>query len=119
LSSSSRGTAIAPRICHAARVTIEKADTVVQAGDVVSVRGGTYMLSARLSIDAKGTAAAPIIFRSHPNEAAILDGTNVSGVNEMLMLYRTERRFPRLRGAQFGVALHHRRGRVTARGRRC
>jgi parallel beta-helix repeat protein len=70
--------------------TIEKADTVVQPGDVVSVRGGTYMLTARLTIDARGTAAAPIIFRSHPGELAIIDGTNVTGVAEMLMLYRTE-----------------------------
>lgn len=70
--------------------TIEKADTVVQPGDVVSVRGGTYMLADRLTINARGTASAPIVFRSHPGELAILDGTNVSGVNEMLMLYRTE-----------------------------
>jgi parallel beta-helix repeat protein len=69
---------------------IEAADDVVQPGDVVSVRGGTYMLTERLSIDAKGTATAPIVFRSHPGETAILDGTNVSNVNEMLMLYRTE-----------------------------
>ncbi|HEV3486263.1 MAG TPA: right-handed parallel beta-helix repeat-containing protein, partial [Vicinamibacterales bacterium] len=70
--------------------TIEKADTVVQPGDVVSVRGGTYMLAGRLTINARGTAQAPIVFRSHPGETAIIDGTNVTGVNEMLMLYRTE-----------------------------
>lgn len=68
---------------------IEKADTVVLPGDVVNVRGGTYMLTARLLIKAKGTSTAPITFRSHPNETAILDGTNVSGVNEMLMLSHT------------------------------
>ena len=42
--------------------TINKASSIAQPGDVISVRGGVY--NAAVSISAKGTAAARITFRS-------------------------------------------------------
>jgi parallel beta-helix repeat protein len=53
--------------------TITKASGVTKAGDVVEVRGGVY--SELVKIGAKGTAAAPIVFRSYANETAIIDGS--------------------------------------------
>ncbi|HEX7832605.1 MAG TPA: right-handed parallel beta-helix repeat-containing protein [Thermoanaerobaculia bacterium] len=53
--------------------TITKASGVTKAGDIVEVRGGVY--SELVKISAKGTSAAPIIFRSYANETAIIDGS--------------------------------------------
>lgn len=52
--------------------TLRKAAAVVRPGDVVWLRGGTYQASANFT--RSGTAGAPIIFESHPEECAILDG---------------------------------------------
>ncbi|NLF95068.1 MAG: DUF1565 domain-containing protein [Oligosphaeraceae bacterium] len=50
--------------------TIGKAAALVQAGDVVTVRGGTYR--EQITIRSSGTAEAPIVFRGAPGETAVL-----------------------------------------------
>jgi hypothetical protein len=53
-------------------LTITKAASVVNAGDLVYVRGGTY--HEKLTITADGTSGDSIIFREYPGESAIIDG---------------------------------------------
>lgn len=68
--------------------TINKAASVVKPGDVVEVRGGVYY--DRASIYSKGTASAPIVFRSYPGEKAILDGRDVPSNKGVVQLIETE-----------------------------
>jgi len=57
--------------------TVQKAATVVNAGDVVLVASGVYTGgSAVLSLNRGGTASAPVIFRSAVRWGAVLDGNN-------------------------------------------
>lgn len=67
--------------------TITRAARAVAPGDVVNVRGGVY--TDRVSISSKGTAAARIVFRSMPGEAAILDGSALTGNTSLVSLYDT------------------------------
>jgi parallel beta-helix repeat protein len=46
-----------------------------QAGDEVVLRGGVYYQS-KITLPRSGTAKAPIVIRSYPNETAILDGAD-------------------------------------------
>jgi hypothetical protein len=50
--------------------SISQAAKVVQAGDLVLVRGGIYR--EQVAIEASGTAENPIIFRAAPDETALL-----------------------------------------------
>jgi hypothetical protein len=54
--------------------TISKAARTVKAGDVVYIRGGTYVEAVEISTS--GTADALIQFSAYPGETAILDGNN-------------------------------------------
>lgn len=56
--------------------TVKKAAATVRPGDVVNLRAGAYREMVRLT--RSGTAAKKIVFRSHPGEAAVLDGTGLS-----------------------------------------
>jgi parallel beta-helix repeat protein len=56
--------------------TLNWAGAKAKAGDTVYVRGGVY--NETVNIMARGTAAAPIIFRSYPGETAIYDGTGLN-----------------------------------------
>lgn len=67
---SASGSDDAPGSREAPFRTIGKAAALVQAGDVVTVRGGTYR--EQISIRSSGTAAAPIVFRGAPGETAVL-----------------------------------------------
>ena len=58
--------------------TIGKAADVVQAGDVVHIRGGVYYLGGRLTFDRSGTSGNPIIFEAYPGETPIIDGSSAS-----------------------------------------
>ena len=68
--------------------TINKASSIAQPGDVISVRGGVY--NAAVSISAKGTSAARITFRSYPGENAILDGTGIGSSTILVNLSGTQ-----------------------------
>lgn len=47
------------------------------AGDVVFLRGGTYLVNKHIIFSNRGSATAPIIFESYPNEIAVFDGVQV------------------------------------------
>lgn len=68
--------------------TINKAASLAQPGDVISVRGGVY--NAAVSIGAKGTSTARITFRSYPGETAILDGTGIGSSTILVNLSGTQ-----------------------------
>ena len=55
---------------------ITEAFSKLDAGDVLFLRGGTYILSRPLSVDSWATKDEPIIIESYPGELAILDGQN-------------------------------------------
>ena len=54
--------------------TIARGISVVQAGDVLSLRGGVYVESVRIA-GKHGTPLRPIIIRSYPGERAVIDGS--------------------------------------------
>lgn len=56
--------------------TLQRAAGVVQPGDVVWVRGGTY--SPDVIFSRSGVAGNPIVIESYPGECAILDGAGMS-----------------------------------------
>jgi parallel beta-helix repeat protein len=68
--------------------TITRAAQVAKPGDVVNVRAGIY--SGTTVITSKGTAEAPIVFRSLPGETAILDGTGNASNKAIVDLNRAE-----------------------------
>jgi hypothetical protein len=53
-------------------LTISKAASVVAAGQTIFVRSGTY--TEAVTIDADGTAEAPITLRNYPGETVVIDG---------------------------------------------
>lgn len=58
--------------------TITHATQIVQPGDTVYLRGGTYPIQVRF--DRSGTANQPITWTSYPGEWAILDGSDQTPV---------------------------------------
>ena len=64
--------------------TISKASTMARPGDVVEARGGVYYEVVK--INAQGTAAARITFRSYPGETAIIDGTGTPAGTDLVQL---------------------------------
>jgi len=68
--------------------TIQKAVDVAVAGDTVFVRGGTYSLTATISISKSGTTEACYTLKSYPGERAILDfsGQAMGGSNRGFMI---------------------------------
>ncbi|WP_285474430.1 right-handed parallel beta-helix repeat-containing protein [Actinoplanes sp. NBRC 101535] len=67
-SDSNAGTPAAPL------ATIQKAISLVAAGDTIAVRGGTYALSSNIQITKSGTSAAPITLTNYGSERVIIDG---------------------------------------------
>lgn len=57
--------------------TVQKAHDVAQPGDLIYLRGGTYLPADRTLFTAEGTAAEPIILRAYPGELPIIDASNV------------------------------------------
>jgi hypothetical protein len=56
-------------------LTISKAASVVNAGDVVNIRGGVYRETVTFS--RSGTPAASIVFQNYSNEIATVNGADV------------------------------------------
>jgi Right handed beta helix region len=69
--SSGNGSAAAPYR------TLAKAQSTVQPGATVYVRGGVYA-ATKVALTTSGTANAPITFASYPGETAVLDGAGAS-----------------------------------------
>ncbi|USN87506.1 MAG: right-handed parallel beta-helix repeat-containing protein [Candidatus Nomurabacteria bacterium] len=58
-----------------------------KAGDVVFLRGGTYNITRRITMDNQGTASNPVIYESYPGEKAVFDGSqHVKGTNVWLRI---------------------------------
>ncbi|MBS0423276.1 MAG: right-handed parallel beta-helix repeat-containing protein [Proteobacteria bacterium] len=49
-----------------------------KGGDVVFLRGGIYALSKSLYFNNSGSAGAPIIFESYPDESVVFDGSQLN-----------------------------------------
>jgi hypothetical protein len=61
--------------------TLAKAVSVATAGNLIYVRGGTYVTTAKISLSGSGTAAQPIRIRAYPGERPILDFSSVGGTS--------------------------------------
>jgi hypothetical protein len=57
--------------------TIQKAVAKAGPGDVIAVRGGTYLLTTNITIAKNGTSAAPITLTNYGTERVIIDGENL------------------------------------------
>lgn len=57
--------------------TIQKAHDMVQAGDTIFLRGGTYSPSDPILFDRSGTAGSYIVFCSYQGEVPVIDGANI------------------------------------------
>jgi hypothetical protein len=68
--------------------TVRHAARIVKPGDIVNVRGGVYY--DKVSIYAKGTSTARIVFRAMAGERPILDGTNLPAATPVVFLSGTE-----------------------------
>lgn len=67
--------------------TITKAVALAQAGDVISVRGGTYNgAQAQAKIWKSGAKDKPIVIQEHPGERAILDGTGTKSGTDLVAI---------------------------------
>jgi hypothetical protein len=59
--------------------SLQKAMNTVSAGDTIYIRGGTYRVSASISVDGKdGTSQNPIKVFAYQGEIPVLDGTNAN-----------------------------------------
>ncbi len=65
-------------------LNIQKAIDEALPGDVIYLRGGTYMLTKRLKVEKAGTAQARISLFGYPGERIIIDGSGIvtNNVNE-------------------------------------
>lgn len=68
--------------------TIEKAVTMVKAGETIYVRGGTYNLTATITLGKSGAENSPISLIAYPLEIPVLDfsGQTQSGSNRGVVL---------------------------------
>lgn len=65
-------------------ISIEKAVDLAEPGDVIYVRGGTYLLTKRVKIEKAGREDAYISLVGFPGERVIIDGSEIvaNSVNE-------------------------------------
>ena len=65
-------------------LNIQKAVDLAEPGDVIYVRGGTYMLTKRIKIEKAGRADAYISLFGYPGERVIIDGSQIvaNSINE-------------------------------------
>jgi hypothetical protein len=65
-------------------LNIQKAVDIAEPGDIIYVRGGTYMLTKRIKIEKAGRADAYISLFGYPGERVIIDGSQITAnsVNE-------------------------------------
>ncbi|RPF38293.1 right-handed parallel beta-helix repeat-containing protein [Streptomyces sp. TLI_185] len=54
--------------------TIQKAVNLAAPGDVITVRGGTYVLTDNITIATSGTASQPITLSAYQGEHVVVDG---------------------------------------------
>ncbi len=77
--------------------TIQKAANSAGAGNVVCVRGGTYV--EKVTVNVSGAPASYITFQNYPGEYPVLDGTGITvPASENGMVYIKDRSFIIFRG---------------------
>ncbi len=64
--------------------SLQKAVDWANAGDTIKLRGGTYKYTSGIWVGKNGRSDARITIRSYDNEWAVLDGSGVSGTNQLL-----------------------------------
>jgi len=64
--------------------TIQAAINKAQAGDTITVRGGTY--AERLHIQKPGTAEAPIVIAAQSGEQPVIDGANLNMADDAALV---------------------------------
>ncbi|MEY4490166.1 MAG: hypothetical protein RIQ79_2674, partial [Verrucomicrobiota bacterium] len=62
--------------------TIKKATDLVVAGQLIYIRGGTYLSVDKISLTRTGTAASPIRIRAYPGEHPVLDVSATAGTSQ-------------------------------------
>jgi len=60
-------------------LTIAKAVTVLNPGDTVLIRGGTYNLSAQIDNPPSGTLGNPIVYKAYKGETPLISGSSATG----------------------------------------
>ena len=62
--------------------TIARAASLVAAGDTISLRGGTYIVKAAVTLSRSGTSTSRISLLAYPGEHPVLDGDSMAvGIN--------------------------------------
>lgn len=61
---------------QASPCSLQEATARATPGDVVFLRGGTYMIDRNVIFEGRGTDAPPPVFESYPGETAVLDGSS-------------------------------------------
>ena len=85
--------------------TLNKAIAVVQPGQTIFMRGGTYLPSATIRITNSGTAGARIKLLAYPNETPYLNFTNQPyGSNNRGILFPTNANYWTVGGLEIGYA---------------
>ncbi len=62
--------------------TIKKAAELAQPGQLVYLRGGTYLATTKIGLTRAGTAATPIRIRAYPGERPVLDVSATAGTSQ-------------------------------------
>jgi hypothetical protein len=61
--------------------TLGQAVGIANPGDLIYLRGGSYVTTGKISISRSGTAAQPIRIRAYPAEHPILDFSSIGGTS--------------------------------------
>lgn len=85
--------------------TIKKAAELAQPGQLVYVRGGTYLATTKISLTRAGSAETPIRIRAYPGERPVLDVSATAGTSQDAVSISGS--FYHLRGLEIVGAAHN------------
>jgi hypothetical protein len=99
------GSDLSPGTMIAPFATLNKAISVVQPGQTIFMRGGTYLPSATIRITNSGTANARIQLFAYPGETPYLNFTNQPyGANNRGILFPANVNYWTVKGLEIGFA---------------
>ncbi len=79
---STAGNDLDPGTFLAPFATIKKATDLAVPGQLISIRGGTYLSVDKISLTRTGTATSPIRIRAYPGEHPVLDVSATAGTSQ-------------------------------------